>query len=131
MNAKKKTIIFILSLGIIGMYGFPYMKNTFYNVMKISLGLSDIQLSRVWGMFGIVGMFSYIFGGYFADRISPRKILIIALSMSSILHMYVSFVPSYFVLLTISGLMGIVAVFAFFSSFIKGFEFYRGKKAGR
>lgn len=132
MNAKKKTIIFILSLGIIGMYGFPYMKNTFYNVMKISLGLSDIQLSRVWGMFGIVGMFSYIFGGYFADRISPRKILIIALSMSSILHMYVSFVPSYFVLLTISGLMGIVAVFAFFQASSKVLSSIGGKKqAGR
>ena len=114
MGKKKSIMILLLSFGIVGIYGFPYMKGTFYNVIKAALNLSDIQLSRIWGVFGTVGMLSYVLGGYFTDRISPRKILTAALVVSSILHLYVSFVPSYPVLLIISGLMGLAAVFAFF-----------------
>ena len=114
MDKKKSIMILLLSFGIVGIYGFPYMKGTFYNVIKAALQLSDIQLSRIWGVFGTVGMLSYVLGGYFTDRISPRKILTAALALSSILHLYVSFVPSYPLLLVISGLMGLTAVFAFF-----------------
>ena len=114
MNNKKSIMILFLSFGIVGIYGFPYMKGTFYNVIKAALKLSDIQLSRIWGAFGTVGMLSYVMGGYFTDRFSPKKILIAALVVSSILHLYVSFVPSYLVVLLISGLMGLSAVFAFF-----------------
>lgn len=114
MDKKKSIMILLLSFGIIGAYGFPYMKGTFYNVIKAALQLSDVQLSRIWGVFGTVGMLSYVLGGYFTDRISPGKILTAALAVSAILHLYVSFVPSYPVLLIISGLMGLAAVFAFF-----------------
>lgn len=114
MDKKKSIMILLLSFGIVGIYGFPYMKGTFYNVMKSALELSDFQLSRIWSVFGTVGMLSYVGGGYFTDRISPKRILITALMASSILHLYVSFIPSYFVLLVISGLMGLTAVFAFF-----------------
>ncbi|CDD07711.1 transporter major facilitator family protein [Dorea sp. CAG:317] len=114
MDKKKSIMVLLLSFGIVGIYGFPYMKGTFYNVIKAALCLSDIELSRIWGVFGTVGMLSYVVGGYFTDRFSPRKILTLALVISSFLHLYVSFVPSYPILLIISGLMGLAAVFAFF-----------------
>lgn len=125
---KKRTFIVILmAFGIIGVYGFPYMKGTFYNVLKAALGLSDMQLGRIWSVFGAVGVFSYLGGGYLTDRLSPRKIIVAALGLSSVLHLYVSFVPSYFVILVISGLMGLTAVFAFFSASSKVLSFLGGR----
>ena len=81
----------------------------------------------MWGTFGTVGMFSYIMGGYFTDRFSARKIVTIALVFSSVLHFWISFIPSYFTLLIISGLMGGVAVFAFFPASSKILS-YLGEK---
>lgn len=114
MDKQKTKIIFLLSCGITGIYGFPNMKAAFYNIMKAALCLSDVQLGRIWSVFGIVGMVSYVLGGYVTDRISPKKIIIGALTLSGFLHMILSFVPNYELLLAISGLMGIAAVFAFF-----------------
>lgn len=114
MDKQKTKIIFLLSCGIMGIYGFPNMKAAFYNIMKAALCLSDVQLGRIWSVFGIVGMVSYVLGGYVTDRISPKKIIIGALTLSGILHFILSFIPNYWLLLVISGFMGIAAVFAFF-----------------
>lgn len=116
IEKKKLSIIVLLAFGIIGSYGFPYMKGTFYNIMKEALNLTDRQLGNVWSVFGIIGMISYILGGYVTDRFSPKKIIIIALISSATLHVWMSFVPTYPVVLGISALMGISAIFAFFPS---------------
>ena len=50
MDKKKSIMVLLLSFGIVGIYGFPYMKGTFYNVIKAALCLSDIELSRIWGV---------------------------------------------------------------------------------
>lgn len=128
MKKEKSVIILFLAFGIVGTYGFPYMKGTFYNILKGVLELSDLELARIWGVFGLVGMFSYIFGGYLTDRISPRKILIAALCASGILHVWVSFVPSYLLILMISALMGLAAVFAFFPASSKVLSFLGGEQ---
>lgn len=116
IEKKKLSIIVLLAFGIVGSYGFPYMKGTFYNIMKEALNLTDRQLGNVWSVFGIIGMISYILGGYVADRFSLKKIIIIALISSAMLHIWMSFVPTYPVVLGISALMGISAIFAFFPS---------------
>lgn len=123
MSRKRAIIILFLSFGIIGSYGFTYMKGTFYNVMQVALELSDVQLGKIWSVFGIVGMISYVGGGYFTDRFSPKKIITVALVISAVLHLYVSFVPSYPVILIISALMGISTVFAFFPASSKVLSF--------
>lgn len=123
----KRSVVVLLAFGIIGIYGFPYMKGTFYNVMKAALDLSDFELSRIWSVFGIVGMLSYLGGGYLTDRISPKKIIIAALGLSALLHIYISFVPNYPMMLVTSGLMGVAAIFAFFSASSKVLSFLGGE----
>lgn len=99
------------------------MKGTFYNVLKEALALTDLELARIWSVFGVVGTISYISGGYLTDRISPRKIVTAALCISGILHIWVSFVPCYPLILCISALMGLTAVFAFFPASSKVLSF--------
>lgn len=115
MTKKKQIqIIILLSLSIMGIYGFPNMKTAFYNIIKGAFALSDIKLSRIWSIYGLVTLFSYIWGGYVTDRLSPKKIIVTALSVSGVLHLYLSFVPGYTSLLVVSGMMGLTTVFAFF-----------------
>lgn len=73
-----------------------------------------MQLSKIWSIYGVVTLFSYILGGYFTDRFSPKKIIVTALCASGILHFYLSFVPGYPSVLTVSAMMGLTTVFAFF-----------------
>ena len=126
---RNAILVVFLAMGIIGVYGFPFMKGAFYNILKTALHLSDLQLGRIWSVFGVVGMLSYIGGGYFKDCVATRKILVLALSLSGVLHLYVSFVPNYYVLLVISGLMGIAAIFAFFPAASKVLN-YIGSQSG-
>lgn len=101
-------------MGIMGIYGFPNMKAAFYNIIKGTFLLSDMQLSKIWSIYGAVTLFSYVLGGYFTDRFSPKKIIVTALCASGILHFYLSFVPGYSSVLAVSGMMGLTTVFAFF-----------------
>ena len=111
---KKIQNIILLSMGIMGIYGFPNMKAAFYNIMKGAFILSDMQLSKIWTVYGLVTLCSYIFGGCLTDRISPKKIIVVALSVSGILHFYLSFIPEYSSILVVSAMMGVTTVLAFF-----------------
>lgn len=108
--------ILFLAFGLSGFYGFILMKGTFYNILKSTLMLNDFQLSTIWGVYGFIGIFAYILGGYLADKISSKKILVTTLTVSAILHFIVSLVPGYQVILIASSLMALTAVFAFFPS---------------
>lgn len=101
-------------MGIMGIYGFPNMKAAFYNIIKGTFVLSDMQLSKIWSIYGVVTLFSYILGGYLTDRFSPKKIIVTALCASGILHFYLSFIPGYSYVLVVSAMMGLTTVFAFF-----------------
>ena len=97
--------ILFLAFGLSGFYGFILMKGTFYNILKSTLMLNDFQLSTIWGVYGFIGIFAYILGGYLADKISSKKILVTTLTVSAILHFIVSSpgLPSYFNCFIING----------------------------
>ncbi|MBR1866395.1 MAG: MFS transporter [Lachnospiraceae bacterium] len=111
---KNRTITLLLSCGIMGIYGFINSRAAFYNIIKLAFGFSDIQLGNIWSVYGIVSLASYLLGGYFADRIPVKKLVIFALSLAAVLHLYLSFVPEYTQMLVIAALLSIASVFTFF-----------------
>lgn len=139
----RKNRVVLLILGLVGIYGFSDMKLIFYDILKNVLKLSDYQLGFVWSAFGITALVSYIIGGMIADKVHPSKLISLALIMSGLLHLLMSFVPSmvnvniisagssYVMLIGISALMGICAVMMFFpasSKVIICFEKESGKE---
>ncbi len=122
MNKRQQTkILTILIAGLIGVYGFSDMKLVFYEVIKQALNISDLDLGIVWSTFGIVGMLSYIGGGYLSDKVAPSRMIGVSLLVSGVLHFLMSLMTSQAgaslsVLMLLSAAMGFCAVFLFFSA---------------
>ncbi len=124
MNEKKHKqnlviVLLVLVCSNVAVYGLPYMRSAFYNIMIEAMGLTNLEISRLWSIFGIVAMMSYILGGYIADVIPPKKLLIYTLIVSGILHLYFSTIPSYTEMIIIFGLMGITTVLVFYPASTK------------
>ena len=126
MKRKNNTAIVMLSCGIMGIYGFINSKAAFYNIIKLAFDFSDMQLGNIWSVYGIVSLLSYLLGGYVADRISVKKLLILALSLAAVLHLYLSFVPGYKAMLIVAALLSLASVFTFFPASSKLLSFIGG-----
>ena len=107
-------IIVVLAFALTSIYGFINMKDAYYSVIKTALQITDAELGRMWSVYGIVATLSYPIGGYLADRFPPQKLLMTALIGSAILHVMLSFVRIYAILLVISGLLGVMAILIYF-----------------
>src|SRR5262252_1049650 len=85
-------------------YGF----SVFFLPLSQDLGLSRAATSLVFSLARAQGAFEGPVAGYFMDRYGPRPLILIAIVMSSVGHMLLSDVQSYFALLLIY--MGVVSL---------------------
>lgn len=118
-NLKRYLIIFILAFGTTAMYSLPYMKSSFYDPMQQALQLTHTQIGNLLSLYGLIGMFSYFVGGWFADRFSVKLLLAFSLVASGGLGFYFATFPSYNMILLIFVLWGITTIMTFFSASVK------------
>ena len=85
-------------------YGF----SVFFLPLSQDLGLSRAATSLVFSLARAQGAFEGPVAGYFMDRYGPRPLILIAIIMSSVGHMLLSEVQSYFALLVIY--LGVVSL---------------------
>jgi MFS family permease len=78
-------------------YGF----SVFFLPLSQDLGLSRAATSLVFSLARAQGAFEGPVAGYFLDRVGPRPVIMIAVTMTSIGHMLLSGVHSYFTLLVV------------------------------
>lgn len=114
-----KVILLLLVISNIGVYGLAYMRTSFYNIIIEALNLTNFDLSQLLSVFGLISFLSYLFGGVFSDYFSSKKIIILALIFSGVLHLYTITMPSQWELVIIFGLMAIAAVFMFYPASTK------------
>lgn len=86
MNVFKKWLaLFALSFGYASMYTVPYAKYVFYDPMQTALGATNLQLGAMVSLYAFLGIFTYIPGGWVADRFSPRKTISISLALQGLM----------------------------------------------
>src|SRR5262249_59471281 len=85
-----------------------YRFSVFFLPLSQDLGLSRAATSLVFSLARAQGAFEGPVAGYFMDRYGPRPLILIAIVMSSVGHMLLSDVQSYFALLLIY--MGVVSL---------------------
>ena len=56
----------------------PYIRNTFYVPLVEALNLTNEEFGLLSTSYATVSMICYFFGGWIADRVSPRKLLTIS-----------------------------------------------------
>ncbi len=75
LDWKKYLTIFIIASGTTVMYSLPYLKSTFYDPMRLALGLDHQQLGNLLSVYGILATILYFFGGFMADKFSAKKLM--------------------------------------------------------
>jgi sugar phosphate permease len=113
-NNKSEGLIVFLAIGLTAIYGFPNMKIIFYSMVKNVLNLTDTQVGMIFAVFGTVALCSYVFGGIVVDKLSLRTTICGSLLLAGILHLMVSFCPTYHYMLIISACMSVSSIFMYF-----------------
>lgn len=118
-RVRRMLILFLLAFGTTAMYSLPYLKSSFYDPMQQALGLTHIEIGNLLSLYGLIGMFSYFFGGWFADRFSLRNLITFSLIASGSLGFWFATFPSYNTILLIHILWGVTTILTFFAASIK------------
>jgi predicted MFS family arabinose efflux permease len=126
-NKKRYFILLILCLGATAIYFLPYLRWTYYDPLKEALGLTHTQFGAITSAYGITSMIFYFPGGWFADRISARKLLTFAFAVTGLLGFYFGTYPSYTMCIIINLIWGLVATLTFWAALIRATRELAGK----
>jgi sugar phosphate permease len=131
MSKTKQPIYVIILLILSGeaVFILPFVlvrifRPTFLEVFDIN----NLQLGTCFSIYGIVALFSYIFGGPLADKYHPRYLISVSLILTSIGGIYLSTYPDYSHLKYLYGFWGFTTIFLFWSALIKATRIWGGTK---
>lgn len=126
---KSYYIIALLILSGEAVFILPFVlarifRPTFLEVFKIN----NFEIGTCFSVYGIVAMFSYLFGGPLADRFKPNVLMSSALILTAFGGFYMSTYPSHSELLWLFGYFGFTTIFLFWAAMIKATRIWGGKK---
>ena len=116
-NLKKYLTLIILGLAGGSIYIFPYLKYVFYDPLIQVLHISDTQSGLLLTMYAIGCVILYIPGGILADKMNPKKALMLSLAVATIL-------TGAFAVTILLDLPGISLVIWLLIAFASGFVFW-------
>lgn len=117
----KKNVLTIILLSFAGsiIYGLPYFRLYYYDAYQKLYHLTNLQMGMLGSAFGILGVFSYVFGGVLADRFKAKKLLIISMiatGLGGFLHLLFT---DFRALVVIYGLWGFTSLLTFWPALMK------------
>ncbi len=104
------TQVIVLALAASVIYSAPYLRQLFKTSLLDAFNLTEIQLGNLSTTYAIVSIICYLPGGWLADRVASRKLVIIALFSSAATYAWYATIPGYSALLIIYGLWGVIGV---------------------
>ncbi len=117
----KKNLFLLIVIAASGaiIYMLPYFRYDYYDVYVATYNLTDSQMGVFGSIFGIFGLFTYLFGGIVVDKLSAKRVLYISLILTG-LGGFLHLLPlTYNVLLIIYAMWGVTSLFAFWPACIK------------
>lgn len=88
--------------------------------------INNTELGLCFSVYGIVALFSYLFGGPLADRFPPRKLMGTALILTALGGLVYANSPSLQTLTMLYGFWGFTTIFLFWSAMIKATRVWGG-----
>ncbi len=90
---RKIWIITILAMADVLAMTLPfYLKNVFPNI-HLELGVEEWQLTKVTAIYGYVSLATYLLGGWLADKVSLRLLLVLGLGAIGVVGIWYGFIP--------------------------------------
>jgi sugar phosphate permease len=101
-------------------YGLPFHTQRFFRpTMLEAFNISNTQLGDMFAAYGLTAMFSYFFGGPFADRYSARSLIVVSLVLTACGGLYMATYPGVWEMTALYGFWGITTSFLFWAALIK------------
>ncbi len=117
--AEKSLTMVLLCLSGSMMYWMPFLSEIFYVPMQDAFGFSKTQLGLLSSIFGTTSLIAYFPGGWLADRVSSRKLITVALTITAAGGGVFSTLPSFEICVLLYGVWGIATACIFWSAMIK------------
>jgi MFS family permease len=127
----------ILFIALVG--GFitklPYIMNSYYTALEKAAGATRMQLGLLSSIYGIVNFIAYLPGGYLADRVSAKKLIVAGALGTAVFGLWYAALPGFIWLLVIHMGFAVTTVFIFWAAMVKavnnlGTEAEQGKMFG-
>ena len=127
-NGSYTNIILLILSGEL-IFILPYFLSRVFRPTFLDVfGLTNFELGSLFSVYGIVALFSYIYGGTLADRFLPRKLIAISLFLTALGGLFLATYPSFVVLQILYGYWGFTTVFLFWGAMIKATRVWGGTK---
>ena len=120
LSKSRKIATFLIISVITGaVYYTPYLKNTFYDQMMTVLDMSDVQLASLSLAYGLANLVWYVPSGFLADRVDPKKLMLITNGGMLVCTLWYATLPGYTALMIIHVLFGMFSVGTFWCARLK------------
>jgi sugar phosphate permease len=129
-TSKTKQPIYVIILLILSgeaVFILPFvLARIFRPTFLETFDVNNLQLGTCFSIYGIVALFSYVFGGPLADKFHPRYLISAALILTAIGGFYLSTYPDYEHLKYLFGYWGFTTIFLFWAALIKATRIWGG-----
>jgi sugar phosphate permease len=128
-NTKKQSsyAIILLILAAEAVFILPFvLQRIFRTTFLESFSISQTELGSCFSIYGIVALFSYLFGGPLADRFKPSLLMSVALILTGLGGIYLASYPNLFNLHILYGFWGFTTIFLFWAAMIKATRIWGG-----
>lgn len=112
-------VMAVLGLSGAVIYLLPFLREIYYEPLRVALGLTHSQSGVLMATFGAASMVAYIPGGWLADRMAPRLLISGSLVSTGLLGFLFSTFPSYPVAIAIHALWGVTVTGMMWGALIK------------
>ena len=111
-------ILLVLSAGSI--YPLLYLRTNFQTPMLEVFNINLAQLNELYALIGMMFVIGYAPSGWLCDKFSTKKLITFSLVTTGLLGIYMTKIPSFYMMKTIFILWGFTGVFTFWGALLKG-----------
>lgn len=128
MKKQPLYVIILLILAAEAVFILPFvLQRIFRPTFLETFGINNEQIGYCFSVYGIVALFSYLFGGPLADRFHPKNLMSVALLLTALGGLYLATFPPLAYLRILYGYWGFTTIFLFWAAMIKATRVWGGK----
>lgn len=123
LQPYKMLILAVMGCTQAAIFLMPYMTSAFYDPISDALGINNTQLGVLMTIYGAITLVAALPGGWLADRVDTKKLILSCLALSSLIGVVAAFVMEYVVYCVLWGLLGVICNLLYWSAGIKTIRF--------
>lgn len=117
---KRALSIFALIIAGEAVFLLPFILiRVFRAIIRDAFEMTDAQIGKAQALYGVTAVIAYFFGGFFADKFEPRKLLSISLVSTGLGGLWMITIPSVFSLKILYAFWGVSTILLFWAALIK------------